>query len=1067
MEDYIEKFKEKINNIDFDDFRIRMYLQLCGNNLDLAVEKYENDLKKEKNKLSKKNFKLEKRFRFINQVKNHDREKEEKEENLTKEKKDIFLEKINKKNKNFNFKKSGKFQDEKITENINLDTQKKISNKKLINRDKKYILETFQKKKIQKRSLSQFQKDHKNLEFKKDTFLLIGKFSQIIDSEINLKNRLKNSEIFYEYEFINKKMEVEKKNKENKINLYFLENLQKVKICNLEEITKNIFFLINQKMLKFVIKLNKEKFINDFEYEIKINCFFNSKLFSTTLNFFNKPTIFKDEIFFLLKKLKKIEIEDNQDKNENLNLDNDEIYKFIEDNEQHKNIIDFSANLNLSLELYDFQKYGLYWMVNKENPDNNLYLEDKINSKKNNNFEKTNNYKSNNNFQKSKNFEKKVLNPIWKRITLDLCILKKISQQELYKFISFLKNINPKNFTKKNQIYFYYNEFTGQISLIPIYLELNDQLKGGILADEMGLGKTITLLSLLYFSKQNKNHKKKIISNYKKKKKTPNLPIANNLIIVPAMLIDHWKTEILKLSKTPLKVKIYKNYRKEEKKKKISFYDIIITSYELVTREYNSKSKKKKFLFSHQWIRIILDEANRIKNEKTQLAKSIYNLKSIYKWCLTGTPIENSINDLYSLVHFLGYKPWSNKNFWEKFILNPLCKKKCGKAFKILNFMTRSIILRRSKKNYKEILNLKDIEFFNVFLDLDFEEKREYEKKKRDSKMKIGMDLEIDNGKNVLHIYELILRLRQLADHQELPALSFKPVNLNLILENIYDFLKKKMEEKLKKKEKFDFNKKMNYKHKKFVLWKIQECESIFKTCFICKSEYDEVIITFCLHKFCKICIYKYLMLEQKCPICCEFLKKSDIFIFPKLKTIDPQKKIKTSSKMQTIFQIISKSKKSDKILIFSHFVPMLKILSNDLKRKKIKNLVLEGSLPIKKREDLISQFKTNKNIKILLISIKVGGVGLNLEKANIVILVEPWWNPAVENQAIDRINRIGQEKEMRVYRLCVRDSIEERICEIRDRKDVLFGITIDSCNYKGRGFDEGVVKNLKFILDF
>ena len=930
--------------------------------------------------------------------------------------------------------------------------------------------------------------------------------------------------------------------------LFFLKGFEKVNICFLDEITKNFFLLIEKKMLKFDFKIKNKNFDYELDYEIEISCFLNTKLFSTT-NLIKKKNIFKEEIFYLLKKLKKIKNKDKEKKNENINLDNNEILKFIEDNEQHKNIIDYSPK-SLSVKLYDFQIYGLYWMVNKENPGNcvdfngdgnfgneivvdnskicknknfaiKLILKmnknfEKINKKKdfeneivvdnskiykNRNFENKilkinkkrdfenemvienskyihNNSKINkksdlqkNNTKINKNFEKikKVLNPMWKKIPLDLCLYKRIPKNSLLNLILLLKKINPKNFTKKNVIYFYYNEFTGQISLLPIYLDLNDQLKGGILADEMGLGKTTTLLSLLYFSKENKYHKKKIISNFYKKdinKKKNSLPLANNLIIVPAMLIDHWKTEIIKISKVPLKIKIYKKYKKEINKKKISSYDIILVSYELVNREYNSsKPKTKKFLYNHNWLRIILDEANRIKNKKTQLAKSIYNLKSIYKWCLTGTPIENSINDLFSLLCFLGYKPWSNIFFWEKYVLNPLYKFKCKKAFKLLNYITKSVILRRSKNNYKEILGLKDIEFFNVFVELDEMEKKGYEKKKKDSI--IELDLEFKK-KNVLHIYEVILRLRQLVDHEELPALSHKPVNLNLILENINDFLLKKLDDKIKKNEKFDVNKKIDFRNSDYVLWKIKENENEFKVCFLCKEDYDEVIITFCLHKFCKICIYKFLISESKCPICKEYLKKNDIFIFPKLKIIDPKKEIKISSKMKKIYSIITSTKKTDKILIFSHFVPMLKILSNFFTSKKIQNLVLEGSLNEKKRQDMIKKFKRNKDIQIFLISIKAGGVGLNLENANIVILVEPWWNPAVGNQAIDRINRIGQKKKMKVFRLCVKNSIEEKICERRDKKDMLFGMTINSCNYKRGGrFDYGVMKDLKYILDF
>ena len=172
---------------------------------------------------------------------------------------------------------------------------------------------------------------------------------------------------------------------------------------------------------------------------------------------------------------------------------------------------------------------------------------------------------------------------------------------------------------------------------------------------------------------------------------------------------------------------------------------------------------------------------------------------------------------------------------------------------------------------------------------------------------------------------------------------------------------------------------------------------------------------------------------------------------------------------MKKLFEIISQAGKNEKIIVFSHFVVMLKIISKELEKKNIKNLVLEGSLNEKKRRELLHKFKNDKNYNIFLVSIKVGGVGLNLNTANVVVIFEPWWNPAVENQAIDRINRIGQKKEMRVYKFICNNTVEERICRIREEKRKLFEMTIENCNSKGideyeKPNDLGV-KQLKYIL--
>lgn len=135
-------------------------------------------------------------------------------------------------------------------------------------------------------------------------------------------------------------------------------------------------------------------------------------------------------------------------------------------------------------------------------------------------------------------------------------------------------------------------------------------------------------------------------------------------------------------------------------------------------------------------------------------------------------------------------------------------------------------------------------------------------------------------------------------------------------------------------------------------------------------------------------------------------------------------------------------------------------------------NQVLDGSIPADRKDQILDEFKNDSSIKVLALSIRVGGVGLNLTTANIVVLMEPWWNPAVENQAIDRINRIGQKKSMRVHQFIACDTIEEKIRIIREEKVKLFAMTVEtykeqSSSVKDLGLENELPKEkIKFLLE-
>ncbi|KAL6009843.1 hypothetical protein ACLOJK_000274 [Asimina triloba] len=216
--------------------------------------------------------------------------------------------------------------------------------------------------------------------------------------------------------------------------------------------------------------------------------------------------------------------------------------------------------------------------------------------------------------------------------------------------------------------------------------------------------------------------------------------------------------------------------------------------------------------------------------------------------------------------------------------------------------------------------------------------------------------------------------------------------------------------------------------------------------CPVCLSPPTKTIITCCAHIFCRPCILKTLQrLNPRCPICRHPLSESDLFSAPppQLKEDDVHATTSSvgpmSSKVSMLLKLLMASmaeNPSMKSVVFSQFRTMLILLEEPLKAAGFSILRLDGSMNAKRRAQVIKEFgESCPSAMVLLASLKVAGAGINLTAASRVYLMEPWWNPAVEEQAMDRVHRIGQKNEVKVVRFIVRNSIEERILELQEKK--------------------------------
>lgn len=416
------------------------------------------------------------------------------------------------------------------------------------------------------------------------------------------------------------------------------------------------------------------------------------------------------------------------------------------------------------------------------------------------------------------------------------------------------------------------------------------------LADDMGLGKTMQIIALL-LAKPQKNAA---------------------LLIAPTSVIGNWFKELEKFAPSIKALIHHGNTRTKEFSKAIEDYDIVITSYGLI--------RKDKALFDpFEWSRVIIDEAQNIKNPTAAQTKAIFNLKAQTRIALSGTPIENRLMDLWSIFNFLNPNLLSNKNAFRKQFELPVQRENDIQKKNTLKNLITPFILRRLKTD-KSIIQ-------------DLPEKIE---------QKVYCELSVEQAS----LYQLIV-----------------------------DEIKQ------------EFDKSQEEKGKKLIM------------------------------------LSALLRLKQCCNHPAQYLQDASEF--------SPERSIKLQRLIETTQEAIQNN---ESILIFSQFTDICEKLQGILKNKLgYTTHYLHGGTPRKQREKMIEEFQSPDSApSVFILSLKAGGVGITLTKANHVIHFDRWWNPAVENQATDRAYRIGQKKTVFAHKFITIGTIEEKIDAMLEEKQAL-----------------------------
>ena len=410
---------------------------------------------------------------------------------------------------------------------------------------------------------------------------------------------------------------------------------------------------------------------------------------------------------------------------------------------------------------------------------------------------------------------------------------------------------------------------------------------GGILADDMGLGKTLQIIALL---DENRHADK------------------TSLVICPSSLLLNWQDEIHKFSSNLTCQCV--NGSLQKRKAAINAFndvDILITTYDYIRRDY-------KLYQDHQFEYLVIDEAQYIKNPKTKNAASVKTIKAKHRFALTGTPIENSLAELWSIFDFLMPDYLFNYHYFQTHYETPIVKNHDEQKQQELKKLISPFILRRNKKD--------------VLTELP-------------EKIEKTITLEFNEEEHKLYLANLV------------------QVN-------------KSLQEQL------------NY------------------------EKVDRIAILAMLTRLRQICCEPRVLYENITHI---------------------------SSKLEGCLDLIRNFQgNNQKVLLFSSFTAVLDLIIQELEKENISCYKLTGDTKKEERHRLVKQFQ-NDDTTVFLISLKAGGTGLNLTAAEAVIHFDPWWNMSAQNQATDRAHRIGQQNIVTVYKLVMKDSIEEKILELQNKK--------------------------------
>ncbi|KAM4043571.1 helicase-like transcription factor isoform 2-T4 [Anomaloglossus baeobatrachus] len=532
-----------------------------------------------------------------------------------------------------------------------------------------------------------------------------------------------------------------------------------------------------------------------------------------------------------------------------------------------------------------------------------------------------------------------------------------------------------------------------------------------------------------------------------------NLP-RPTLIVCPLSVMSNWIDQFEQHVEGEVDLNIYVYYGPERSRdvNTLSQQDVVLTSYSTVTHDYGHDSPLHKI----KWLRVVLDEGHTIRNPNAQQTKAVHSLDAIRRWVLTGTPIQNSLKDLWSILSFLKLKPFTDREWWHRTIQRPVTTGDQA-GLRRLQALIKSITLRRTKTtkvNGKPVLKLPERKVYVQHIKLSAEERKLYESMQNEGKAIIGRHFE--EGTVLTHyadVLAVLMRLRQLCCHPHLVASNLSSIS------PAGSSTPEELREKLINKIKLVLN------------------SGSDEECAICLDSLNIPVITRCAHVFCKPCICQVIHKEKpyaKCPLCRGEIRLEHLMECPEEEadpSVKKDQKWMSSSKIDALMAALVEQRIKDpcvKSIVVSQFTSFLSLIETSLRATGFMFTRLDGSMTQKKRTEAIQTFQSphDDSPTIMLLSLKAGGVGLNLTAASRVFLMDPAWNPAAEEQCFDRCHRLGQTKEVIITKFVVKKSVEENMLKIQSKKRELAAGAFGTHKPSAREIKEARIKEIRTLVD-
>ncbi|KAK7985710.1 hypothetical protein PG996_005052 [Apiospora saccharicola] len=554
------------------------------------------------------------------------------------------------------------------------------------------------------------------------------------------------------------------------------------------------------------------------------------------------------------------------------------------------------------------------------------------------------------------------------------------------------------------------------------------EARGGIIADEMGLGKSLVIISTITGS-LSRAREFVAAENQQRQSQPGRKPTSGaTLIIVPSsLLIDNWVDEVRKHTYAGA-LSFHKHIGSARHRETHYLYDrpIIFTTYATVAAEFRRGDST---LAKINWFRIVLDEAHDIRNRSTKQFQAVASLSARHRWCLTGTPIQNSLDDLGALVSFLKVPILEKAPTFRKLITNPINSESRAR-FKNLQALLRTVCLRRTR----QLLDLPEPRTEERRLPLSAAELCDYRNLLLQGRLQIDMAVSQRGKTNVKSAFlESLLKLRLFCNNGRTNAImQCGPTGLPTDPTEALCYLEQHGENMC------------------------AYCSGVIL--FISESPGNDGgnFIAGCSHLLCHNCVPYHRGEKERCPTCAgqegsvphTTLPSSGMHIEPTVGdgSTDIGRTIPYPSKLLALLSDIGQNPR-EKSIVFSSWKKTLSLVSQLFTTYGIQHKTIDGSLPSGERIKVLKDFRSFSGANILLMTLGTGAVGLNLAVASRIYLLEPQWNPSIESQAIGRALRIGQTAQVVIIRYIIQDTIEENNVLFRQKRKL---------ELAGGGFNRG-----------